>query len=335
MRLLENSLAVLSIRDEGPFLLEWVAWYRMLGFENILVMHNDCTDHSPQLLARLERAGVLVQKRHVPPPGKPPQVAAYLMAVKQRIVKQAAWVFVADADEFLVVHAGDGSAAALAEEIEPLAMGMAINWRIFGSGGIETWEDGLVHRRFIRSGPETARQNSCYKTMFREPALFGRLRPHGPRFWSGPAWGEADRVFILADKTPFPDYDPNRSPLNATPRDRMTNALAQVNHYAVQTHEQFANKRGKPCAAVLSDRYTDNFFQRFDRNEQENTSALRYSADFDAAHTELAEIPGVLRLHHLCCADFVAAMCEKRGDDPKADPRYRRHREIALSLPKA
>jgi hypothetical protein len=41
----------------------------MLGFENILVVFNDCTDHSPQLLRVLEKAGVLNCKRHRPEPG--------------------------------------------------------------------------------------------------------------------------------------------------------------------------------------------------------------------------------------------------------------------------
>lgn len=30
MRALEDSVVVTSIKDEGPFILQWVAWYRML-----------------------------------------------------------------------------------------------------------------------------------------------------------------------------------------------------------------------------------------------------------------------------------------------------------------
>jgi Glycosyl transferase family 2 len=334
MRRLNGSTLVTSIRDEGPFVLEWIAWYRMLGFENILVMHNDCTDHSPQLLRLLERAGILVQKKNVPDPARPPQPQNHVVATGHRLVREASWVFVADVDEYLVVHTGDRSAAALAEAVEGKGIGMAINWRIFGSAGKAAWRDAFLHRRFTRAGPVTARQNSCFKTFFKEPAAFGKLRAHGPCNWQGAAWGEDDRVFLLADGKPYVPYHPTRGPQNGTTHARMSNTLAQVNHYAVQSHEQYAHKRGRFSAAMLADRYTDDFFQRFDRNETVNTDALAYQHVFDQAYAELAAIPGVMRLHHLCCADYVSAMCAKRGDDPKADPRYRMHMETAQALPR-
>ncbi|OIP82647.1 MAG: hypothetical protein AUK37_08770 [Rhodobacterales bacterium CG2_30_65_12] len=334
MRKLSASTVVTSVRNEGPFLLEWVAWYRMLGFENVLVVHNDCTDHSPQLLRLLERAGVLVQKKNTPDPALPPQPQNHIVATGHRLVREASWVFVADTDEFLVIHTGDNSAAALADAVAGKGIGMAINWRIFGSAGKAAWHDAFIHRRFTRAGTVTAQQNSCFKTFFKEPAGFAKLRAHGPCDWQGETWGAGDRVFLLADGTPYEPYHPTRRPQNSTCHERMSNTLAQVNHYAVQSREQFAFKRGRPSAATLMDRYTDDFFQRFDRNEEENISALACEAAFDAAHAQLAAIPGVMRLHHLCCADYVAAMCKKRGDDPKADPRWQAHIERASALPR-
>ncbi len=334
MRVLKDSLVVLAARNEGAFLLEWLAWYRMLGFEHALVVHNDCTDHSPQLLRLLEREGVLTQKRHSPPPGTPPQPAAHVVATAHPRLRAAKWVFVCDTDEFLVVHTGDRSISALAEAIGPYA-GMAINWRIYGSSGEATWHDTLVHRRFTRSATSAATQNNCYKTFFRDPTAYNRLRSHGPiGLAHGQAFGEGHSVFLLADGTPYPTYHPKRSPRNSVPDARMSHDLAQVNHYAVQSHEQYAYKKGRQSAAELKDRYTDDFFRRFDRNEMVSEVALEYRADFDAAHAALTAIPGVLRLHHLCCADYVAAMCEKRGDDPHADPRWQYHRRTAQGLPK-
>lgn len=335
MRSLPRSTLVTSMRNEGAFLLQWLAWYRMLGFENILIIHNDCTDHSPQLLRLLERAGVLVQKRNEPDPKEPPQPQNHLVATEHRLVREADWVFLADADEYLVIHTGDGSAAALAEAIGDTAIGMAINWRIFGSCGEKTWHDTIIHRRFLRAARPLARQNAGFKTFFKRPTDFRKLRSHGPAGWvSSAPWGEGDRVFILADGKPYPAYVPHASPQNGSGEARWSNELAQVNHYAVQTIEQQAFKKGRPSAALLVDRYTDDFYQRFDRNDEENTSALVYSEEFDAAYAELLAIPGVLRLHHLCCADYVAAMCEKRGDDPKADPRWQDHMEQARALPR-
>ena len=48
----EKFVVFAGMRNEGAFIVEWVSWYRMLGFE-VLVGINDCTDHSPELLRRL------------------------------------------------------------------------------------------------------------------------------------------------------------------------------------------------------------------------------------------------------------------------------------------
>lgn len=63
------------MRNEGPFIVEWVSWYRMLGFE-VLVVTNDCTDHSVELLQALQAAGWLHHQGHAPeaasrPSGRP------------------------------------------------------------------------------------------------------------------------------------------------------------------------------------------------------------------------------------------------------------------------
>ena len=110
---MQGSLVLTAMRNEGPFILEWVAWQKMLGFENVLIMHNDCTDHSPQLLRLLDRVGEISTKRHEPREGYSPQAEAYRIARRNRLVKQAEWMFTCDVDEFLMIHKGDGSIGAL------------------------------------------------------------------------------------------------------------------------------------------------------------------------------------------------------------------------------
>lgn len=52
-----------SLKNEGPFILEWVAHHRVVGFDAIYVASNDCSDGSDALLAALDRAGII---GHVP-----------------------------------------------------------------------------------------------------------------------------------------------------------------------------------------------------------------------------------------------------------------------------
>ena len=322
-------------RNEGPFLLEWIAWYLALGFENVLIMHNDCTDHSPQLLRLLERAGVIAQQKVVTDPALPPQPQAHRQAARHRLIREADWAFTCDMDEFLVIHEGDGSLAALTDDPAlAQAGGMAIHWRIFGTMGQVAWEDQLVHRRYTMAAPREAQQNSGFKTLTRWPGKWTFLRAHGPKNWNGPEpWGEPPYRLLLADGSPFDDYAHRGQAINHTEVERIRHDKAQVNHYALQSVEKFLLKRGVPGAGDNEVRYTDDFFARFDWNAVEDTSALAHGARFDAAYARLTAIPGVLRLHHHCCADFVEAMNLKVGLDPIEDPRLAFHRETARSLP--
>ncbi|MDZ4395579.1 MAG: glycosyltransferase family 2 protein, partial [Cypionkella sp.] len=62
--------ALASMRNEGPFIVEWLCWYRMLGFTDAVVVTNNCTDHSPQLLDALQAHGLVHHIRHDVAPGK-------------------------------------------------------------------------------------------------------------------------------------------------------------------------------------------------------------------------------------------------------------------------
>lgn len=332
---MKGSLVVTAMRNEGPFILEWVAWQQMLGFEQILVLHNDCTDHSPQLLRQLQRHGVLTKHNHKPAQGRPPQVAALAAAREHRLVREATWMFICDVDEFLLIHKGDGTVAALLGEGKPGFAGMAIHWLIYGDAGLSDWQDGLVHRKFIQAAHEQTKQNNCFKSFVHRPLQYPKFGSHAPHGWQGDgAWNDGARHWILADGTQLDEYHPTKSHMNGTPTGQISHKVAQVNHYILQEREKFTLKQGRKSAATLTERYTDDFQRRFNHNKVKNLTALKYQDKFDAAYARLLEIPGIRRLHHLCCADFVAELCRDQGREPEADARYRVHRDLAEQLPK-
>lgn len=332
---MQGSLALTAMRNEGPFILEWVAWQKMLGFENILIMHNDCTDHSPQLLRLLDRVGIVSAKRHEPRRGHSPQAEAYRIARRNRLVKQAEWMFTCDVDEFLVIHKGDGTIGALLDNGDVPFAAMAINWRLFGSAGHRKWQDTLVHRRYTYASEPGFRRNSVIKSFVRHPRLYDRLNSHCTSSWRGMGpWGKGGNYWAFSDGRRFDKFHPNKHPLNAVPDDCKLHRIAEVHHYAIRSHEEFKFKKGRPAASDFADRYTDTFHRTFDRNEVENQNALAYRKRFDTEYNRLRKIPGVMRLHHLCCADYVADICVKRGDDPMTDKRYLFHKDMAKKLPR-
>ena len=48
-----RALAILGVRNEGAFLLEWLAHHRATGFTDFLVFSNDCEDGTDAMLERL------------------------------------------------------------------------------------------------------------------------------------------------------------------------------------------------------------------------------------------------------------------------------------------
>lgn len=61
--------AVSMMKDEGPFVLEWIAHHLAVGFTDILVYTNDCSDGTDDMLIRLEELGLAHHRRNLIPEG--------------------------------------------------------------------------------------------------------------------------------------------------------------------------------------------------------------------------------------------------------------------------
>ena len=311
-----------GMRNEGAFIVEWVTWYRMLGFE-VLVVTNDCTDHSQALLDVLQEAGWLIHHEHFPRPRQKPKRSAYNAMRAHPLVAAVDWVLVCDVDEFLVFHQAEDVAGYVAA-FDPPPLGFAFHWRAFGTGGLERWEDGLVHRTFHRAAQTNDRANCFFKSLFRRPLDFAKFGDHSPKEYSGP-WAVSNHVWVDCNGKRLGRFVPEKWPQKATAADRVRHDTAQMNHYILRTAENFELKRGTPSASAGRDRYTNDFFEKFNRGEIEDRTALRFADRFDALYAEAMAIPDVKRLHHLCCADYVVRLCENAGARAEDDPRWQHH----------
>lgn len=322
-----RSTVVASMRNEGPFLVEWVTWYRMLGFTDILVVTNDCCEPFPALLDALQAAGWLTHLDVTIPAGRritPTKLAA---AKRQPGVRQADWVLVCDVDEFLVIHAGAGKLADLLAVPGRPVLGISVNWRHFGADGQTAWQDGLVHRLHRRAAPEGFALNRWVKSLIRAPGRYRALGEHGPLGIADP--DTPDLPWVNADGREVSDWAPEPDRVRTLPAALTSHATAQINHYMVRNPESFALKRGTLSPVAGKDRYTDDYYARGDRNEVSDNSALRHAAAFDGLHAQAMALPGVARLHHLCCMDYVTRLCAVQGRDPAADSRWQAHRAAA------
>ena len=58
-------MIVTAMKNEGPYILDWIAHHLSIGFEHFFVATNDCDDGTDRILDRLAELGHVT---HVPNP---------------------------------------------------------------------------------------------------------------------------------------------------------------------------------------------------------------------------------------------------------------------------
>lgn len=235
---------VTTMKNEGPFILEWVAFHRAIGFDDILVYTNDCTDGTDSMLQLLERKGY-VQHRENPfrESGLKPQHGALQASEAEPVIQNAAWVTCIDVDEFVNIKVGDGTLDALFEVV-PDANMIAMTWRLFGNGDVRVFEDRPITGQFQRCAPEFARkphQAWGFKTLFQNIGLFKKLGVHRPKGLNPQLWEEINWVNGSGQPLPREMY---RNGWRST-AETYGYDLVQLNHYAVRSAESFLVKRDR------------------------------------------------------------------------------------------
>lgn len=323
----EKHLVFAAMRNEGAFLVEWVSWYKAMGFD-VLVGVNDCTDHSPALLQALADAGWLTWFEHTPKDGVPPKSSAHAAMRRQQAVKDTDWLLICDVDEFLVLHVGDGSIGSFLDMMGRDYLGMAFHWQCFGNAGWLQYRDVLVHQQFLRCGAGQRQVNAMFKTLFRDPLRYKKYSDHSPFDFDG-VWGEGRNVIVDSERRVIDKFLTDPQPIRFSTVDQITHRNAQMNHYVIRSDESFALKRGIKSASAFKNRYTDQFYKARNVNGRKDGSALAHAARFDPVHAAVMALPGVARLHHLCCADYVARLCAHQGREAREDPRWLAHIAMA------
>lgn len=233
-------LAVLTLRNEGAFLLDWLAHHRAAGLTDFLVFSNDCDDGTDAMLDRLAALGQLVHVRNPAPHPEGPQWAALKRADRHPLRAAADWILVLDIDEYVNVHVGDHTVPALIAAL-PEATAIPLTWRLFGNCGVVDYRDEPVPRQFTRAAPAVLHwpwRAAMFKTLFRNDGAYRKLGVHRPRN-PDPARLAAARWFDGSGR-PLPDDYRQKRVFSPFGRDNYM--LAQLNHYPLGAMQSYVLK---------------------------------------------------------------------------------------------
>lgn len=306
-----KALAILTVKNEGAFLLEWLAHHRAVGFDDFLVYSNDCSDGTDRMLDRLAEMGWLTHVRNDGPHPQGPQWAALKAADRHPAKAAANWVLFIDIDEFVNIHAGVRRLPDLLAAL-PDATAIALTWRMFGNAGVVDYVDQPLTAQFTRCAPADLRwpwRASLIKTLFRNDGSYARLGVHRPRK-PDPDRMAAQRWYDGAGRRLPAEFHEGRifTPPGSAPYD-----LVQLNHYALGSAESYLVKADRGRANRDASTFDMSYW--VDRNfcDIEDRSIL--ALDSSDLRAELLADPVLGALHRQAVlwrqARFAALMAEE------------------------
>ncbi len=318
-----RTCIVTTMKNEGPFILEWLAWHRALGVDDVLVYTNDCTDGTDTLLAMLQDKGLVQHRANPWQPGGAlkPQHAALQAAESEPVVQEAGWIICMDVDEFINIKLGDGRLPALFAAMEaahPGANMISMTWRLFGNADVQDYADAFVTAQFPLCAQELIRkphQAWGFKTLFRNLEVYKKMGVHRPKGLT-PSLRDAVK-WLNGSGKPMPAKmlrNGWRSSLDTYGYD-----WVQLNHYAVRSAESFLVKRDRGRVNHTERDQGLAYWFRMNHNAVEDRSIQTRSAMLQAEWDRLMADPDIRAAHARAVAAHRARIAALRATPDYAD----------------
>ncbi|MDQ3269336.1 MAG: glycosyltransferase family 2 protein [Pseudomonadota bacterium] len=267
--------ACLIVKDEAPYLVEWIAHYLALGFDRLTIYDNESSDATSAMLAQIRAMDARVESCCWPNvAGQVPQFSAYRHALDRATTT---WIAFFDADELLVLNKHDSIQEFLLQA--PASAGAtAINWMIFGSSGETSYRDELQATRFRRGNGNRHVKSIARVAHARSPWAHSVQLADGYHYCND-RWQQIE----LKEGCKSPNYSCD---------------VAQLNHYVVRSAEEFAAKvkRGYVAAApgeVHRHPRDAAFWSRMDQNDKVDSSIDRWVRRSAPLRAVLRDLPAL------------------------------------------
>ncbi|NNE80753.1 MAG: hypothetical protein HKN18_10830 [Silicimonas sp.] len=273
-----------------------MAYHKVIGFTDIVVVSNDCDDGSDDLLDRLHGAREVTHIRQDVPHGMAPQKNAERQARRAGVFRNGDWVMWLDLDEFLFVQPGAHRIDDLIDAIRP-AQGIAIAWRHFGDAGVMHWPGRQLSDHFVLAEKRNRGRPRQIKTLFRWSDEIEALDIHRPIFVQGTNFDTFPMVGSHGKPVSEKFYDmTRRAPHNWLDDTDRVYRLGQVFHFAARTPDLYHEKkvaRGRGYAAQNKPNARHSIESRPNFNQVEERSGLAFVPAVTAEMKRLYDLPDV------------------------------------------
>ncbi len=259
----QNNLAIVAIiKNEAPYIREWIEFHKLAGVDKFYIYNNESTDNIEEVLNPYIKNG-LVTYRYFP--GEAMQIKAYQDAILKYKFHNKYMAFI-DVDEFLLPISGENIFDIVDNIIgeNQHTGGLAVQWCVYGSSGHKTKPEGLVIENYLWHATENFIKESIInrhiKSICNPRKVNEFLHCHYPKYWQE-------------------YYSVNTN--NHIVKEAFTEELCwdklRINHYFSKSYEEFLQKRARGRASrkkgvkcELSD------FQQHDLNDVEDRIILKY-----------------------------------------------------------
>lgn len=235
-------------KNEAPYILEWIAFHRLIGVDKFFIFDNNSNDGTTEILAALHKVGIV---QHTLFPGQAMQIPAYREILRLH-KNDAGWIAFIDADEFIMPTSGKTFLPDFLNALPDDVGAVALNWAVYGSSGRREPGKGPVLERFTKRGYPGG-VNGFYKTILRPSSCDeGVCNPHHFPLKKGFRYVHADRSPVLAgehfgiSKAIIWDY-------------------FKLNHYVIKSLSEFLfKKRARGLADQINQKRDYDFFFHHD-----------------------------------------------------------------------
>lgn len=245
-----NLSIVAIMKNEKPYLKEWIEYHLLQGVEHFYLCDNDSTDGSEQYLEPYIKKGTIT---YIKKTGKNQQLSCYEDVVKE-YKDQTKWLAIIDLDEFLVPLKADDMQEFL-KEFDDVSE-VSLYWMNYGDNEAISRKDSLVTEFFTSHGK------------FLNHTVKSIVRPE--KVVDFKAFGSNHYV-----KVEGKSVNENHQPINFMLGFNISADKARVNHYILKTFGEFLYKksRGHPEGTAIDYSY---YFFHNDNSIKNDKSMLRF-----------------------------------------------------------